>query len=72
MDNKKLAAAVAAVYACVKTSEEAAAMQAAESAAVEGSGAGAQIPGQMPNVWGLSGRQAQMQGGTMMQLRMFK
>lgn len=71
MDNKKLAAAVAAVYACIKTSEEAAAIQAAESTQAL-AGTGVQASGQIGNVWGISGRQAQMQSGTMMQLRMFK
>jgi hypothetical protein len=68
MDKKKLAAAMSAVFAYIKTSEEAAfhTAQALEP--------GAQLHQVMQpgNLWGISGRQTQMQANNMMQLRMFK
>lgn len=72
MDKKKLAAAMSAVFAYIKTSEEAA-FHAAQ--ALEHSGeAGAQLHKVMQpgNLWGISGRQTHMQSNTMMQMRMFK
>lgn len=75
MDKKKLAAAMAAVFAYIKTEEEAAAQFA--QAAPQASEAPViqqvinQIVGQS-NVWGISGRQTQMQANSMMQMRMFK
>ena len=74
MDNKKLAAAIAAVSAYIKTGEEAAAFQAQQQAHPESAQvqqAVSQIIGQ-GNVWGISGRQSQMQANSMMQMRMFK
>jgi len=73
MDKKKLSAAMAAVFAYIKTSEEA--------AAFHGSQALEQIPElfdhprqiiQPANVWGMSGRGNHMQANAMMQMRMFK
>ncbi len=68
MDKKKLAAAMSAVFAYIKTSEEAAfhTAQALEP--------GVQLHQVMQpgNLWGISGRQTQMQANNMMQLRMFK
>ena len=63
---KKQAAAIAAVTLYLKAEQEAAAMQAA-----------AQMPSVAPaapplKVWGLSGRQAQMQMRNMMQMKTFK
>ena len=73
MDEKKLAAATAAVFAHIKTGEEAYAAQlAAEAQAGQSAGRTAGQPVAMANAWGLSGRQAIMQANTMMQLRMFK
>jgi hypothetical protein len=71
MDNKKLAAAMAAVTMYIKTQQEAAAAMAAEQ------GTGGQAPeALMPlpaaNTWGITGRQALMNANTMMQMRMFK
>jgi len=65
---KKQAAAIAAVTLYLKAEQEVAAMQAA---------AAAQIPfvshAALPlKVWGLSGRQAQMQMRNMMQMKTFK
>lgn len=74
MDKKKFAAAIAAVSAYIKTGEEAAAYQAQQQAQPETAQiqqAASQIIGQ-GNVWGISGRQSQMQANTMMQMRMFK
>jgi hypothetical protein len=72
MYKKKIAAAMAAVTAFIKTGEEAAAYQNAAPAQIPGE----QVPPAMPavqmNLWGVSGRQALMQANTMMQLRMFK
>ncbi len=72
MDKKKLAAAMAAVFAYVKTSEEAAVYPAGQvSAPVPDVALNTQVilPG---NVWGMSGRQTHMQANSMIQLRMFK
>ena len=73
MDKKKLAAAMAAVFAYIKTSEEAAAYSAAEiSEAVQDIPAQPQQVTALQNIWGISGRQAHMQANTMMQMRVFK
>ncbi len=72
MDKKKLAAAMAAVTAFIKTGEAAAAGQnlaSVERVPEERFPAG---PAPQMNVWGMTGRQTLMQAGTMMQLRMFK
>ena len=74
MDKKKLSAAMAAVFAYIKTSEEAAAFQGppvlepVSQLAVQQS---VQVM-QEPNIWGISGRGTQMQANSMMQMRMFK
>ena len=74
MDNIKRAAAMAAVYAHIKTSEE----RQAQSFAEQEDRAGAasfvcrDFPGPVSNIWGMAGRQSQMQANTMMQLRMFR
>ncbi|MBC8442047.1 MAG: hypothetical protein H8D87_20455 [Deltaproteobacteria bacterium] len=70
MDKKKLSAALAAVFAYIKTSEEAAAFY--------GQQVSETIPEQplqimqQNNIWGISGRGIHMQANTMMQMRMFK
>ncbi|NOX34001.1 MAG: hypothetical protein GXP56_09740 [Deltaproteobacteria bacterium] len=73
MDKKKLAAAMAAVFACIKTSEEAALYNAPGiyGPAMDIAAQPQQGTGQN-NIWGISGRQNQMQANSMMQLRMFK
>jgi len=73
MDKKKLAAAMAAVTAFIKTGETDAVCQNSVSASTTPHG---QIPpaihfSQM-NIWGVTGRQALMQAAAMIQLRMFK
>ncbi len=74
MDNKKRAAAMAAVYAHIKTSEECQAQLLAEQGDAAGAGSfvGPGFSGPGPNIWGMTGRQSLMQANTMMQLRMFK
>lgn len=69
MDNKKkMAAAISAVMNYIKTQEEAICMQAAMSSApvFEQS----QPPAPM-KLWGISGRQAQMQMRNMMEMKAF-
>jgi hypothetical protein len=74
MDKKKRAAAMAGVYAHIKTCEEAYARHTAEQA--ESMDSEVPVlnvsPGPAPNVWGMTGRQSLMQANTMMQLRMFR
>lgn len=73
MDKKKLAAAMSAVFTYIKTSEEAAAFNAAQALEPVN-----EVESQLHqimqpvNIWGISGRQAHMQANTMMQMRMFK
>jgi hypothetical protein len=67
---KKMAAAIAAVTAYIKTEEEALSLHAT------GMGEGAPTkkapaPAGPTNLWGLSGRQTLMQMGNMMQLKAF-
>jgi len=65
---KKQAAAIAAVTLYLKAEQEAAAMQAA---AVEYMPSAAHAAPPL-KVWGLSGRQAQMQMRSLMQMKTFK
>ncbi|MBU1344924.1 MAG: hypothetical protein KKE44_16815 [Proteobacteria bacterium] len=71
MNKKKLAAAMAAVFAYMKTSEEAAAYS-AQQESQNSIAAPSQMVMQPQNIWGISGRQTHMQANSMMQLRMFK
>ena len=75
MDEKKLAAAMAAVVNYMKTQEEAAAYQ-SQAAAYQVdplyNQPNVQLMTGSVNIWGVSGRQAQMQANTMMQMRAFK
>jgi hypothetical protein len=66
---KKMAAAIAAVSAYIQSEEEALCLQAA--APSEAPPKGPSAPAGPVNLWGLSGRQTQMQLGTMMQLKAF-
>ena len=71
MQKKKIAAAMAAVTAFIKTGEAIAASQnmaPVDSVAAQSS----PMPLAQMNLWGVTGRQALMQASTMMQLRMFK
>jgi hypothetical protein len=70
MDKKKLSAAMAAVFAYIKTQEEAGAYGAAQG--VEPILEPAPSPRVELNLWGISGRQTHMQANSMMQLRLFK
>lgn len=75
MDEKKLAAAMAAVFNYIKTQEEAAAYHSQDAANQPEPFYTGQMGQQMTgpvNIWGISGRQAQMQANTMMQMRAFK
>jgi hypothetical protein len=69
MDQKKLAAAMAAVTTYMKTYEAAAAMAAPLP---EPTPPPQPCVGGSINTWGITGRQALMQAGNMMQMRMFK
>jgi hypothetical protein len=73
MDKKKLAAAMAAVTAFIKTGEAAAAGQnSAYEQDVSQAKALLQGPAPQNNLWGITGRQTLMQASTMMQMRLFK
>jgi len=73
MDKKKLAAALAGVFAYIKTSEEAGAFQIPEAEGTISQGQALSVlPAVSMNPWGVSGRQTLMQAGNMMQMRMFK
>lgn len=65
---KKMAAAIAAVTAYIKSEEEALVVQATAPAEADRQ---TPTPAGPANLWGLSGRQALMQMGTMMQLKVF-
>jgi len=66
MDKKKMAAVTSAVVTYIKTQEEAARLV---SAPDQGAAA---IPAPGFNHWGMAGRGDQMQGRSMMQMRVFK
>ena len=68
---KKQAAAITAVVSYLKTEQEAVAMQAAAAPYVEHL-PGAHLAAPPLKVWGISGRQAQMQIRNMMQMKTFK
>ena len=69
MEKKKRSAAMAAVFAYIKTSEEAAFANGVPELVQE---IEAQPHKVQNNIWGISGRQTHMQANSMMQLRMFK
>ncbi len=62
-NDKKMAAAMAAVTYYIKTQEEAAAMTAMPAAE--------ETPVRAVNLWGVSGRQSQMQMRNLMQMKAF-
>ena len=73
MDKKKASAALAAVVMVMKTQEEAVVYSAPEILQPEADMVIISQPAAQPfNIWGISGRQTQMQANSMMQLRMFK
>ena len=73
MDKKKLAAAITAVFAHIKTSEEAMAHAALQAGGLEAVDAAmTPVDVRLKNIWGITGRQNQMQANTMIQMRMFK
>lgn len=65
-NRKKMAAALSAVSAYIKSGEEMAAMQAPPAVA-----AAPEKPAAMPSLWGVSGRQDMMQMRNMMQMKAF-
>ncbi len=71
MEKKKLTAAMAAVFAYIKTSEEAASIPGVPELVQELAAQPVQVM-QQNNIWGISGRQTHMQANSMMQLRIFK
>ncbi len=71
MEKKKLTAAMAAVFAYIKTSEEAASIPGVPELVQELAAQPVQVM-QQNNIWGISGRQTHMQANSMMQLRLFK
>lgn len=72
MDRKKLAAATAAVVTFIKTQEEAARFSASQDVTMGGlKPVDTRIP-VCANTWAMTGRSDQMQGRTMMQMRVFK
>jgi hypothetical protein len=71
-NDPKTAAAIAAVVQYLKTEEEAIAMQSAMAAAAPQMPIVDRQPAPAIKPWGVSGRQAQMQMGQLMQLRTFK
>lgn len=71
MDKKKLSAVMAAVFACIKTSEEAAVIPEAPEWVQELAIPSSQVV-QQSNIWGISGRQTHMQANSMIQMRIFK
>ena len=71
MDKKKLSAAIAAVFAYIKTSEEAAYISGVPGPVQELAVQSVQVI-QQNNIWGISGRQTHMQANSMIQMRIFK
>jgi len=71
MDKKKFSAAMAAVFACIKTSEEAALIPGVPEFVQELTIPSGQLV-QQNNIWGISGRQTHMQANSMIQMRLFK
>ena len=71
-DDPRIAAAIAAVMQYIKTEEEAIAMQSAMAAVPPQMPVFARQPAPAVKPWGVSGRQAQMQMGQLMQLRTFR
>ncbi len=74
MENKKkISAAISAVMNYIRTEEEAIYIQSLAAPAVEAAQAAYAAAAMGPvKLWGMSGRQAQMQMRNMMQMRTFK
>jgi hypothetical protein len=68
-NNKKITAAISAVMQYVKTEEEAVYMQ---SMALPPEASAMPVDAAPVKLWGMSGRQAQMQMRNLMQMRTFK
>ena len=72
MNDKRKAAAISAVLHYIRTQHEAAAMMAAQSSGAPRMPLSASAPAMGFKPWGMSGRQAQMQMGNLMQMRTFR
>ena len=73
MENKtKIAAAISAVMTYIRTEEEAICIQSLAAPEVEPARAARAAAMGPVRLWGMSGRQAQMQMRNMMQMRTFK
>ena len=72
-NNKNIAAAIAAVMNYIRTEEEAICIQSLAAPSVEPAETAYAAAALAPvKLWGMSGRQAQMQMRNMMQMRTFK
>ena len=72
MNEKRKAAAISAVLHYIRTEQEAAAMMAAQASGAPRKPLSISAPAMDFKLWGMSGRQAQMQMGNLMQLRTFR
>ncbi len=72
MNEKRKAAAIAAVLHHIRTEQEAAAMMAAQSSGAPRMPLSPSAPAMDFKPWGMSGRQAQMQMRNLMQMRTFR
>ena len=73
MDDKaKVTAAVSAVLHYIRSEEQTIAMQASQPMVKQMTAAAGPALTMVPNSWGVSGRQAQMQMGNLMQMRAFR
>lgn len=73
MDRKKMAAVTAAVVTYIKTQEEAAQFAGSMDNTMEGAVKQPETMGTVfAGTWAMAGRSDQMQGRTMMQMRVFK
>ena len=71
-DIAKVTAAVSAVLHYIRSEEQTIAMQASQPMAKKMATTAGPAPTMVPNSWGMSGRQALMQMGNMLQMRAFK
>jgi hypothetical protein len=71
-DEAKVTAAVSAVLYYIRSEEQAIAMQASQPMANRMAAAAGPTPTVETNSWGMSGRQALMQMGNLLQMRVFK
>ena len=72
MNEKRKAAAISAVLHHIRTQQEATAMLSAQSSGAPRMPLSTSAPAMDVKPWGMSGRQAQMQMGNLMQMRTFR